>query len=518
MQAHNDTDSEMESLTADEKKETEYGTLNLTSRSRPPVESPDRTVEVLARFKLEALEEYVQKNVFENTNFRLSKFEKNLRRALAVLGASWGVPWRNAAAQAAIIFSNVDARAAFETIFAGGIVITVGADGLWLMLEVGKMYGSKSIEEKRITKNTESRLVRVTEKLFPCLFAFISCIPPVYASTKYNSGAQQFLGIITFIDNYGYGLYGYSKLTRTYMEKIHKPKTEPESKELIEIRDEFINKISLIIDNSIDNPESTEELMDYLYASNGSDNELVNSLEMKNIFKWITTLIVSFSSSLVGLFLTKEFMETKILDNIEFAICMAVLAEVPGFIVTCVSTENIFGRFIDAIICKANEDSRRTIIKEIYPRASLAIPFLIFPISLTAPTAGGYITYNTFGQETNSDFLQWGATASIVAARIVFANFTLNKLVEELLLKIYEYRHETDDPINKKIRLRNLAGVISNSNLALFKPLLDERKRVPQIDEEISQAEYNLVPATPRNDDIEEVEEIPQQRSWCGIM
>jgi hypothetical protein len=218
MQAHNDTDFEMESLTADEKKETEYGTLNLTSRSRPPVESPDRTVEVLARFKLEALEEYVQKNVFENTNFRLSKFEKNLRRALAVLGASWGVPWRNAAAQAAIIFSNVDARAAFETIFAGGIVITVGADGLWLMLEVGKMYGSKSIEEKRITKNTESRLVRVTEKLFPCLFAFISCIPPVYASTKYNSGAQQFLGIITFIDNYGYGLYGYSKLTRTYME------------------------------------------------------------------------------------------------------------------------------------------------------------------------------------------------------------------------------------------------------------------------------------------------------------
>ena len=61
-----------------------------------------------------------------------------LKAALMILGALWGVPWIQPSYNAATIFPSEGAQEVIGNFFSAGIVITVGADGLWVMIEIIK--------------------------------------------------------------------------------------------------------------------------------------------------------------------------------------------------------------------------------------------------------------------------------------------------------------------------------------------------------------------------------------------
>lgn len=274
---------------------------------------------------------------------------------MGFLGALWGLPWMQVSAEAATVFSSPLSREIFSILFPIGIVVTVGADGLWILLNVARKIAN------------EARIVVLRSGItFIC--AALSCIPAVYAAFIYNHGLGKLLALITFVGNMGYGLYGYSSLFRTFQ----------------------------------------KEKSDYLSRH-----------LLKGMIQIVAGLFLAFSAGLVDLFLTKDFLLSTVMNNEVVAFLTAGFTALPALVINFIATKNLAGKVFDVIAQKS------------YLQTNITLPFVFFMLSLLAPTAAGYIVYHTLLNEQVHTTLIVFATLSIMSARVVFANFTLNNLAAD---------------------------------------------------------------------------------------
>ncbi len=118
-----------------------------------------------------------------------------------IIAALWGIPWINAAI-AGVVAIGLDLMV-FKIIAAIGIVVTVGADGFWLMSRALTLWSKPSAQNFQPTKAMQITII---------LLALISCLPGTYAAFRFNHGIYQFSAIIIFIGSLGSGLYAYWQL------------------------------------------------------------------------------------------------------------------------------------------------------------------------------------------------------------------------------------------------------------------------------------------------------------------
>jgi len=443
---------------------------------------------------LAVLEDYFRHYLLDNERHTISRPELSLRLLAALFGAGWGTPWTQAASGAALIFPDNVSRKIFANIFAGGIVVTVGADGLWIMLEIGKSLGAKTALEKKLTAKESGRCIKISKITFPALFALLSCIPSVYATVKYNTGAKKFLGIITLVGNYGNGFYGYHKLLEAIFGKIDSKRNGTQ------VLDARKARILANIDNVIrgtlevtDKEMLIRNIMDFSAVAENNVSEC-NILSARKSFQAIFTLAIASSSSLVDIFLTKEFLAKNILKNGFFDYVTAIVSEVPSAVVTCISSYFALGRFFDFLRCRS-DDPITQLTKEMYPKTMFSASFLLLLLSLTAPTAAAYITYSTLGGENIDKGMQWSATAAMIAARLLFSNFTLNNLVKDAALTLHGRNYPADNPLNVRGSAIRLKDITANANILYFQ---QGSERLPAIASTSVNTEDELPRVTPR--------------------
>ncbi len=391
-----------------------------------------------------------------------------LRIVTAFFGSGWGIPWIAAASQAALIFPTEESREVFSKIFAAGIVITVGADGLWLMLEIGKFLGAKTQPEKTIFIKDETWENLLAKTILPPVLSVFSCIAPVYASVKYNSGPEKFLGVITFIGNFGESIYGYYRLIDALLTWRDLHKNASNYKIGIQNKKFILNNIEKILSKQLF--PSNEEIFQSIFNTESFDIDSEFSRKesiFKKIVQILPTLLICTAFSLIGFFLTKEFFTTTISDSPALIYPFSIFAQAPVVVIAAISNYEFFGRSFDFVFGN-DHDPQRNLIKEQYPKSSMVLPYLLFLISLLAPTAAGYILYNTFNEENVNSTLTWIATISIILVRVTFSNFTLTKLCGSGLTNTYAYYHEQDHELNRKNRLIEYKNTLSSVSPRFF--------------------------------------------------
>lgn len=433
--------------------------------------------------RLDLLQQYFQDYVVSGRTAPINKKEAAARAFIALLGSAWGIPWISAASSAAVIFPSGLTRDIFEKIFSAGIVATVGFDGLWVMLQIGKDLGSKLPSEKQITQKG-SKTRQITTLTASGIFSLFSCISSVYASTQYNSGANQLLGIITLVVNYGYGFYGYQRfLNSNYnnvLMAVHR-KFGIHQKEVLEYdaalanQQKFLRKIDRVIAGLAGMDSLNNDVFSSMdLATSGNDgniagNQSQNSsyLSAKNLFQLLPTILLSCSSSLVSILLTKAFLEDDIIDSAAFAYTAAILSEIPGFVIGIIGNLDVFGRIYDLIFRSAAQNPNLT--TQEYSWSKFILPTLVLLVSLTAPTAAAYISYNTLNSDDVNPGVQWTAVAAMIGARLTFSNFTLNAIARLGLETIYSKTHNTDDDLAQKGRLIEFRNTVATANVNFFK-------------------------------------------------
>lgn len=105
-----------------------------------------------------------------------------------------------------------------------GIVIAVGVDGVWIMLTIHAMMFPQHQTKLKLRK-AYRHLWKVL--LASVVLAVVSCIPGVYAAYLYNTGAEQYLAIITFFGNLGLATFGFFTVLFELTKRVMQPKDEP---------------------------------------------------------------------------------------------------------------------------------------------------------------------------------------------------------------------------------------------------------------------------------------------------
>lgn len=322
-----------------------------------------------------------RKKKLQHKMLKLSTFITVL---LGLIGAFSGIPWIHAASSAAVIFPEGFLREWGEILFAAGIVITVGADGLWIMLQISKQF---FLNQTLQTANLRKKPYEMTKWGASLLCAMIGSLPAVYATATYNTGAEKFLAILTFIAHLGYGLYGYSTLIGGIIEKL------------------TTSKATFSI--------TQQEPM------------------MKKAIQLFSAITVSLGAGLVDLFLIKHFIVHSMTENPALIYGLALLIAIPNMVINFISTRELSGKIIDKFFYGRQFDP---LLYSLYPKLSTVLPLTIFLIALTAPSAGAYITYSTLSMEKSiPEVVIWLAVSSIITARFFFSTFTLNRLINEVI-------------------------------------------------------------------------------------
>ena len=278
-----------------------------------------------------------------------------LKSLAALFGVCWGVPWIAPASRAATIFLKKDVIKAFSKIFAVGTVITMGADGLWVMLETAEFLITKTKSEKILFESDDTRILFFIKMVMPVVLSVFSCIAPVYATIKYNDGSERYLSIITFVGNFGQGLYGYYQFLNYVSQKYELYKNESNYIVGIQNKKTIIDKIDLNLSNL--SKLSDEDLHQALFQNrqemfavdvgNSPLSISKHSTIIKSTFQIIPTILISSASSAIGFYLAKEFFEATISNHPAVVYPCAILAEAPGMVVSIIPNYNFFGRLFD---------------------------------------------------------------------------------------------------------------------------------------------------------------------------
>ncbi|MDF2868036.1 MAG: hypothetical protein K0S11_1506 [Gammaproteobacteria bacterium] len=422
-----------------------------------------------------ALEQYLEAYLINKETLSFAKSELVSKMALKSIllgfGAAWGVPWTSASANAAVIFPKGLTRKIFEYIFAGGIVVSVGADGLWIMEEVSKSFATKAKEEKALLSGQHQSCGAYVKKgtalLVPLFLSGITCVSPVYAILKYSHGVKRLFSIITLVGNLGYGTYGYSKLLGQLYNAIKsygKTKDEGEAIKnllLANINAELADPKGMIA-NNFQGISSGYGLIKALLNRDTPAPMGRVAKTARGLFVYIPTVLVPGLSTLVTYFLAKEALQS-IYNHPAFYYSVAAVSDVPALTVSLVSCHGIFGYIFD-LFYKQN----KPLVQDQYPILNMMKILLIGLISLTAPTAGAYVTYNTLSEENLPLPLVWIATASIILARIMFAAFTMDKLADQAIT--FCAQRLNNEVVDNHSRLQRARDTISQLPTSCFSP------------------------------------------------
>ncbi len=425
------------------------------------------------------LENFFNQHVIEISPVIITNKEFLLRLFAALCGAIWGVPWTQPASLAATVFDEDLVREAFSKIFSMGIIAAVGADGLWLMLSIGKDFGSKSIYEKELTVGI-SQKHKVLKALLAAIFSFLS-FAPVYASYKY--GGNKYLALITFLGNYAYNFFGYRGLIEVIYNKFDIRNKSPECAQALKIRQGILTRIDHLVNSSAPIGSSAELSRSIFNDQNEVSSPRASGPTLKMLFQLLPTFFVSLSSTFIRVILTKEFVQKYLYDSIAFAYIFAIVSELPGFVITAMSSYHMFGRLYDLLgflkrkiyptNCSGyslNSNEAYSPMTQAYPWTKIILLLLVFSIALTSPSAVAYIAYESLTADEFNPIIKWTAVTSMILALFIFSDFTLTELLEMFLETIYKNTHAGDDDIRKKLRLAEFGRVISNANLCFFQP------------------------------------------------
>jgi hypothetical protein len=416
-----------------------------------------------------SLREYIINYLERGEEHTPNKKEITVRVLMAIFGLTWGVPWTKAASGAAEIFKNYAVKLAFEKIFAAGIVVTVGADGLWLMLQAGKSFGSRSIQDQRLLPGS-TPAYQYTKLGVSSVLSLLTCVPSVYASVTYNTGTAKYLSILTFLGNYGQGLFGYGLLFDRFAN--HRNKRNHSTSALEESKSAVLKNLNGFIRG--ESAFSSTNLVDQILMAPPGNPETNSSKfqcsTAQTMAQLVFTLFILASVTAVDLFLTKKFLKADINDNPGFDYATAVFCEIPGFVTTAISVFATLGRLFDAMGCKP-QDPEMKLASDMYPKMMICMHIFTFLLALLAPSAAAYITYSTFGAEKHmSHGLQVSATVSMTLARLIFSNFTLSHLGKDAALAFYDLRHREDsnDPLLRRNSLIPLKRKLERAGVQCF--------------------------------------------------
>ena len=398
-----------------------------------------------------SLREYTT-SYFQGNRHTPHKSETALKVLMAIFGLTWGIPWTEAASGAAKIFQNADVRKAFEKIFAAGIIITVGADGLWIMLEASKGFGSRSAQEKRFLLGS-TPCHRYTKLSVSAVLSLLTCIPSVYASITFNTGSARYLSILTFLGNYGQGLFGYGLLFDRWAQRKN---IKDHGTPILHIsKAKILKNVDCLIRG--EQAFSANTLLEAVLSVAERDEateKRTKGYSAQGVTQFLLTSFILFSVTGVDLFLTKKFLKADIDNNSALDISIAAFCEIPGFVTTTISTYATLGRLFDIAHGKTH-DAEMKLASDMYPKMMFFLHLLTLILALTAPSAAAYITYSTFGDADVDTGVQFAATAAMVLARLIFSNFTLSYLTRDAALAFYDYTHN-DDPTDSLILRREL--------------------------------------------------------------
>ncbi len=384
-----------------------------------------------------------------------SNFKTSLQVLLLLVGAAYGIPWLEASSKAVVFFPWSGWHEILSVLFKFGIILTVGADGMWIMLQATKKLFYKS--EKSFSRKNRRGMENILYVGLPLFLAFFVAIAPVYASIKYNAGLAQILSVITFLCLYGYGFYGYVVLMEKYKQpkKLLLAKKETLDSVSEDIKRRFLNGLSHLKRNpeillSINTTYTFFQTV--LSVESKKENHVYSGKKQVNKKILIgIALFIAISATIVGIFLVTEFIEKHLIQNHSIAFILSIIAETPFFIITFMSSygalRQIFHRFLLS-------DREKSIFDQYYPKLSQAVKLPIFLISLLAPTAATYITYTTLTNGNAQFYLIWVAIFSTIAARSLFAHYTLSLLVAELTLFLGKKGNS-----KRSILLNRVAGI-----------------------------------------------------------
>ena len=367
-----------------------------------------------------------------------------------LLGVMWGLPWIWSCLTAATVFPQ-SVSGFLGGLFAVGIVMTVGADGWWIMRETHEYLAKKSSIEKAWQRIQQGNMgTRYLKRLTAFLFASCSCIAPVYASIHFTTGLAQYLSFITLIVYYGYGLVGYTQLIDRISVWWQDKQSHPD---LVRTRNRLSQVLDELAEDASANLTTAAQWMTCLENSNHNEKiikptALKTLTSKQKILQKIIVCLIPPLASLVSLFLIRDFLYMHIWNNTIFAIIVAVIAELPGFVINTLATYKVTGYLLEML----NEPRKNVSLKN-------GVPMLL---SLLAPTAAVYITWTTLTAHQVSHAVVLAAMIAIGLARMVFSWFTLTHVTEALFASDHV-------DILRQSRIRKFAQQFNQLNPVYFR-------------------------------------------------
>ena len=362
---------------------------------------------------------------------------------LEIFGAAWGLPWIKASTNAAAVFSDPLCKNVFSIVFPIGIVLTVGVEGNWFMHEIADQLSPQKKAAAELIYGRHKSFSKMFKKIAPILFSTFACISPVYAAVKYNSGIERFFSIITLVGNGGFGYFGYERLIeRLYYQFEKAAKSKSMSSNSFRLR--LIDGINSFLQQKetpahLDNIKDAVSFMNFFLGNNriihGGDLQKQSCCNLKKILRWSCVLAILPTSSIIEVFLAKEFFENNIWNNSVFAIGMGVLADIPRLVLNTVSTYNMFGRLLNLLFCDTAENKSTSQL--VLTSKNKYMTALICSITLLAPTAASYIAYTTLTEEHLNAWMVLFAASAIGAVRVIFSNYALTNLTNRLVSSVY---------------------------------------------------------------------------------
>ncbi len=402
---------------------------------------------------LHPLEQYAQTYILERQNIQRSKLEVTLRLIFALFGAAWGVSWIEASANAAVIFTEGLIRETFAMLFKFGIVTTVGADGLWIMLTLGKDLGTRTALEQRKSSLTS----KLTRSLFSIVLSSASIIAPVYSAFKYNAGVGQMLAVVIFVVKFGFSLFAYSTLIdqttrvwRTYLgrEKALNPTPHKLKKQMLQNLNVLKKDPTLLSEF----PSGKHFIQYILLKAPDFSTEASISLIKKRIKMFLQPLLataVGVTTFTVDTYIITEVFEKILSIPTTLAFPLAVSAAIPTFVVMTLTTYRTLGEWFNLFLLKK---SGLSVFEHCFPTLNKVIRLTAFSICLLAPTAAAYITHDTLTGKIGNVWV-WTAVIFMIAGRDLFAYFSLSQLLSKLVL-YWHRRGKTPSSKNLDASLR----------------------------------------------------------------
>lgn len=364
----------------------------------------------------------IDKNYIDVFGFRSKNIQLMASLLLLGVGASYGVPWINASEKAASVFPE-GMQASLKPYFAFGIVTTVGFDGLFFMLtQIERFIRPKSTVEQNLCRRDDALKMKAIKYALSFFLPVFGCIAPVYAAYEYSDRLLKSLVVVVALNVYAGGLFGYLVLIDGIIQR-YKAKKDPDLRMALYIQSEAIQQLTQRI-NSISGHDVANTVLtvdDFLNFLNTRLNNVSHPVLMRcqQSAQLTLSLLIALTSTAVTFFLSREAFEKYLHVSQVPASIMAVFSELPSFVITLVSSYEVFGKLL------------KTPTRPEKP-ADILKPLVVFLLALGAPSAGTYITY-----ETMKSHLPFAcatiAAMSVLLARVTFSAFTQLRLAEKVI-------------------------------------------------------------------------------------